>query len=365
MTADDGSRAGAPPRRILFLSHSHAFGVFRVGSHHYARVLSQRGDEVVHLSTPVSAAHRLAGRMDASSVRSVPTGVHRDEDGIRHLVPRTLLPRPYGRFRVADALARHGCPLRYDAVLLDQPLLWDGSVRGLSDVLVYRPTDLYPSGIKARLQHCILRQADGVVATSAEVRRALGAVDVPTLVLENGVEAERFAGAPAEAQRPPVCVYVGALDTRFDWDQIGAWAQSTPDADFVIAGPSAGPAPRLPSNVRLLGPVAYDQLPALLGEARVGLLPLSDDPLNDGRSPMKLHEYLAAGLTVVTRATPVLLPAPKHGVFAYRDRSQAADALRAALAAPSPNAPGRRHAASMSWSTKTTQLDDFLKTIGA
>ncbi len=44
--------------RILFLSHTHAFGPFRVGSHHYARTLARGGAEVVHLSTPLSPAHR-------------------------------------------------------------------------------------------------------------------------------------------------------------------------------------------------------------------------------------------------------------------------------------------------------------------
>ena len=52
------SAARAAPARILFLSHSHPFGAFRVGSHHYARVLSERGADVVHLSTPISLIHR-------------------------------------------------------------------------------------------------------------------------------------------------------------------------------------------------------------------------------------------------------------------------------------------------------------------
>ena len=39
-------RPGTPPARILFLSHSHPFGAFRVGSHHYARVLAARGADL-------------------------------------------------------------------------------------------------------------------------------------------------------------------------------------------------------------------------------------------------------------------------------------------------------------------------------
>lgn len=353
--------AGAMHGRILFLSHSHAFGPFRVGSHHLARTLAQRGAEVVHLSTPISVAHRVTGRVSASAVAGVPAGPDRDADGVTHLVPRTALPRPYGRFRVARELAHHGIRSPFDTVFIDQPLLWDDSVRALSPRLVYRPTDLYPAGLKQRLQQEILAAADGVVATSAEVLRGLGTLDMPTLVLENGVDAARFTPAAAADARPAVCVYVGALDERFDWSRVASWARAYPDVRFVIAGPAATPPVTMPANVELLGPVAYDSLPALLHSARVGLLPLSDDPLNAGRSPMKRYEYLAAGLAVVARETPVIGGDADAGLFTYTDATAADDALRRALAHPSPNAEGMRRAAVESWDAKADALTAFVR----
>ncbi len=104
-----------------------------------------------------------------------------------------MLPAPWGRFSVARELARQGIGAAFDAVLIDQPLLWDESVRGLSGRLVYRPTDLYPSGLKSRVQQRIAAVADGVVATSDEVLRGLGSIRRPSLVLSNGVDASHFA----------------------------------------------------------------------------------------------------------------------------------------------------------------------------
>lgn len=352
------------PQRVLFLSHSHAFGAFRVGSHHYARELAQRGAEVVHLSTPISRVHLALGRVTRNDESAIPRGPHRDVDGVTHLVPRTTLPVPYGRFTVARKLARHGIRAVFDAVLIDQPLLWDGSLRALSPRVVYRPTDLYPTGVKHRLQQRIIAAADGVVATSDEVLRGLGGIQQPSLVIGNGVSASHFVQPPDErGARPLVCVYVGALDARFDWHQLSTWARARPGIPFVVAGPASSSPPVLPANVDLVGAVSYAALPELLHGARVGLLPLSDDPLNAGRSPMKLYEYLAAGLAVVTRGTPVLRADESAGLFTYSRPEEAAEALDRALEHPSPNTAGETLAGLESWSAKTARLADFLQSL--
>lgn len=344
--------------RILFISHTHAFGAFRVGSHHYAATLARRGHDVVHLSTPISLAHRATGRIPRADIARIPEGPTRGDDGVTHLVPRTTLPAPYLR---TDLLLRNaGLPTAYDAVLLDQPLLWHPTVRHLAPRLVYRPTDLYPDGVKHRLQRRITTASDGIVATSTHVLDALGTTSKPTLVIENGVDTTYLdTQAPARA-RPDVCIYVGALDSRFDWPQLVAWATAHPDVRFVVAGPAAERIGALPANIELPGPVRYDDLPALLHGARVGMLPLSADPLNNGRSPMKRYEYLAAGLAVVSRDTPVIRPDHSAGIYTY-DSPDAADvALRLALTHTSPNLAGTRRAAEESWETKTDRLLSFI-----
>lgn len=358
---DAGAGAGTRPARILFLSHSHPFGAFRVGSHHYARVLSERGADVVHLSTPISLIHRLTGRVDRQHLAGVPRRARRDDDGVLQVVPRTILPAPVGAPSVARMLQRDGIAAGFDAVLVDQPLLWDGSVRSLSNRVIYRPTDLYPGGLKHSLQRRILAEVDGVIATSDEVLRGLGALSVPSLVLGNGAEVARFAPQTAEDRsRMARCVYVGALDDRFDWERVEAWARARPDIGFVIAGPDARPPRPVPANVEIIGPVPYAEVPALLHTARVGLLPLSDSPLNAGRSPMKLYEYLAAGLAVVARETPGIRTSSDLGIEVYTDGSDADAALERALGHPSPNHAGVHAASSASWERKTDSLEDFV-----
>lgn len=351
---------GVAAVRILFVSHTDPFGPFRIGSHHLAGSLARAGHTVVHLSTPLSLAHRATGRVSRAKADATPEDSVGD-DGVRYLVPRTVLPAGIGPFRVDRAVRRLRMP-RFDLVLVDQPLLWSPSLRTIGDVLVYRPTDEYPDGLKARRQRDALSRVDGVIATSGEVLRRLGTLSVPSLVIENGVEVDRFT-LPDAAAREDACVYVGAFDSRFDWALTRDWAAEHPAWDFVLAGPGDSAPGDLPANVRLLGPVPYDELPGILSRARVGLLPLSDDPLNRGRSPMKLYEYLASGLAVVSRRTPVIASDPAAGVYTYETRDEASAALRAAMFRKTPNGPGVERARTQSWTAKTRALLDFVASL--
>jgi teichuronic acid biosynthesis glycosyltransferase TuaH len=75
---------------------------------------------------------------------------------------------------------------------------------------------------------------------------------------------------------------------------------------------------------------------------------------------MKLYEYLAAGLAVVARETPVIRSDEDAGVFTYSGRDDADAALERALQHASPNSAGIQRAAAESWSAKTDALVTFL-----
>jgi hypothetical protein len=128
---------------------------------------------------------------------------------------------------------------------------------------------------------------------------------------------------------------------------------------ITVAGP-AREVPDLPANVTAIGPVDYGRVPGLLQAHAVGLLPFTESELNAGRSPMKLFEYLAAGLYVLgsefSRSGMGGLP----GVTLTRDVPAAAATLRRAVREGSTNSEGRELASHEDWAAKARTLERFL-----
>lgn len=357
--------------RLLFLSHSAETGVFRVGSHHLVRELGAAGHEVAHLSTPVTLAH--LARRSAPDVRARLAMARRpvQRGPVRHLVAAAPLPLRVGgaNHRVAAAHARRGLRAdwleRVDAVIVDQALFEPiiGPLAPRARV-VYRPTDTHdPATPIGRAELALMRRAEAVVATSPPVLASLGprAREIPSLMLENGVELQRFRRAPSAAsERAGGVVYVGALDHRFDWLAVAQIAEALPAVRIDLFGPPPAEIPTmLPANVRLLGPAAYRELPGTLARYQVGLLPFNDAPVNAGRSPMKYFEYLAAGLHVVARSTSAIERLSAPGAATYRDAREAALLVERALV-QGPNVRGAAHAERFDWAVRAEQLANFV-----
>lgn len=149
----------------------------------------------------------------------------------------------------------------------------------------------------------------------------------------NGADVERFtAYASAHATNKharPTLVYIGVIQERVDLALIAWLARERPHYDFLIAGTvwkemDVSILRALP-NVSLPDTVAYDDLPALLAPCSVGIVPHKADALVQSMNPMKIFDYLAAGLPVVATYAP--------GFEAFRDGMKVAESKEAFLAA--------------------------------
>ncbi|HEY9285517.1 MAG TPA: glycosyltransferase, partial [Pyrinomonadaceae bacterium] len=145
-------------------------------------------------------------------------------------------------------------------------------------------------------------------------------------------------------------------------------AELAPDLQFVLAGPrfvDVAPLMARP-NVRLLGAVPHEDVARYMVRFDVGVLPYSINPFTAGIMPIKLKEYLAAGLPVV--ATP--LPEVRRFAERYPDLVRFASdpegfvaALRAALSESAPGALERRQAVARlyDWDEQMVRMNELIE----
>lgn len=110
--------------KIVMASHTFAGGAFRVGSHYIANGLAELGHDVAHISTPVSRAHLLLGRVAPEKIEAARASAARDAAGVLHAVPLVWLPSQIASHRsfYRRLLGQIGFS-DPDVLLIDQPLM--------------------------------------------------------------------------------------------------------------------------------------------------------------------------------------------------------------------------------------------------
>jgi glycosyltransferase involved in cell wall biosynthesis len=161
------------------------------------------------------------------------------------------------------------------------------------------------------MERDLLGRVDLVIATSEKLFEDKSAIHPRVRLVRHGVDAEAFrdgrgtAPAALATFARPVFGATGLVDARIDAAMVARLASAMPEATFAFIGPRqlpAGPLDRL-ANVRFLPPVPYADVPATVHAFDVAILPYVETRLTERINPLKLREYLAAGVPVV--ATPL------------------------------------------------------------
>lgn len=133
--------------------------------------------------------------------------------------------------------------------------------------------------------------------------------------ISNGVDLEHFRNLGKSPHSPklkllsslkkPLIGYTGIIQERLDLDLIEFLSLKNPEKSFVFLGPVWTKVDKLKRlrNVHFLGEVGYQDLPHVLKQFDLGIIPHQINDFTNSMNPLKLYEYLAAGLPVVT--TPV------------------------------------------------------------
>jgi glycosyltransferase involved in cell wall biosynthesis len=131
-----------------------------------------------------------------------------------------------------------------------------------------------------------------------------------SVVIRNAVDYCDFA--PSEARQSQrngrkTIGYVGSLSAWVDTRALRQLAVEHPEWRLVLIGRvESGEVEKLRSlpNVALPGEVKYAEVPRRLSEFDVALIPFLKTPLTIATNPIKLYEYFAQGLPVVSTRLP-------------------------------------------------------------
>lgn len=369
--------------KALFLESLPYESTFKVGSHHYAEGFLDAGWDVMWISHPISPAHFFAGEKRELDVR-----LRGWRDGpirsgnLLYYSPMTLMPTanaPLLRSRaifessatattpsLAKVIERAGFS-KPDVVWLTNPVYQPLLEKLAPRCLAVRVADDQAAfknvpEFARNAEDSAIAEADVVFAVSNRVYERLSAAHGNVVRLPNGVDFEHFATPVAEpddlaAIPQPRVLYVGATEYWFGGEMLAQFARERRDVSVVVVGPESSGigALRDEPNVHLLGPRPWAALPGYLQHCDVGVIPFVRDEMVDAIHPIKLYEYLAAGLPVVATEWPELasMGAPAKLV-------EAADFVRALseeVDTPSGSLEERQaYARANSWSVRFEQV---------
>ena len=202
---------------------------------------------------------------------------------------------------------------------------WLDAFSSRAELIVYDWTDDWvaafpahlPAAQKERLarqQEALLQRVDVVFGVSEALCRRAEAftpwvyhlpnatdIDVFKPCAQGDPDHEIFNNIPAG----PRIAYLSQITDRVDFDLIEFLAIKHPDWQFFLIGPVVCPEDMIRplrrfSNIHLTGALPYKEAAKAVAQADVCILPHKVDALTLTLDPIKLYDYLATGLPVVT-----------------------------------------------------------------
>jgi glycosyltransferase involved in cell wall biosynthesis len=157
--------------------------------------------------------------------------------------------------------------------------------------------------------------SDLVITTSAALFESKSWLHPHTYLVRHGVDTAHFAQAleedlPAPAEVSdlphPVIGFFGVLHHWIDCELLAAVARQRPQYTFLLIGEVLTDVARLRAlpNVRLVGRRPYASLPAYCRMFDAAMLPFKHVAMTRSVNPIKMREYLAAGLPVISTPLP-------------------------------------------------------------
>ncbi len=243
--------------------------------------------------------------------------------------------------------------------------------------LIYYCVDEYTaftgSSALKEIEEQLFRISDLVIVSAEKLYESKKQFNPNTHIIRHGTDWRHFRTALDAATKipdeiadlpKPIIGFHGLLADWVDFDLIKKTAEHFEDGSVVLIGKIAVDAEQKVKvlndvpNVHFLGRKPYAELPAYCKGFDVALNPFAINELTLAANPLKVREYLAAGLPVVSTDIPEVRVLPDCLVGVHH--SDFIKKIESAIANPKPREAVSDGVAHESWEAKVEELRNIL-----
>ncbi len=160
------------------------------------------------------------------------------------------------------------------------------------------------------LEDQLIINSDVLIVSSDELAKIKQTDSNKPVVIPHGVDVEHYSHAESNNRfdeiTKPVIGFFGAISPWLDLDLLYEMAIRKQEWSLVFIGPCDTDVSRFIKleNVHFVGKVPYEELPSYAVQFDVGIIPFLINDLTISVNPLKLLEYLACGIPVVSTDLP-------------------------------------------------------------
>lgn len=300
----------------------------KLGNYHYAKCFAKDGYEVLWMSCLYNQLLYLKHKeVYKERVRISAPEKHKLDDNIYGFAVKSR--RLYGKYpfcrsknivlnnekfisnKVYENLEKIGF-LEVDVLWISNPKqFWLTNVIKYKKLVFRIPDDftefgVFPDSI-VDIETALIDKADVIFVTAENLKFKAENRGKKAFLLPNGCELNHFLNGNSSLPEEYInddkkkIIYVGAIGEWFDVELIGELADKIDEKIYIIGKEQKDlSALRNKENIKILGAKPYSEIPKYIKNSAVAIIPFINNDFTDRINPIKLFEYLACGVPVVS-----------------------------------------------------------------